>query len=541
MSALMLCVEALVNPGDRVVCVTPLWPNLTEIPKILGAEVVRVTLEFGASGWNLDLRRLLDGLTPGTRAVMINSPNNPTGWTLDRDDAATILAHCRKHGIWIIADDVYERLYYAEGAASAPSFLDLMASSDRVVSTNSFSKAWLMTGWRLGWIVAPPALMPDLGKLIEYNTSCAPVFVQRAGVTAITEGEPTVQHTLARFRAARDFLVGQLTALDGIEVASPPGAMYVFFRVAGVTDSFEFCKRLVREARLGLAPGSAFGPEGQGFVRWCFAASEERLLDGVGTFTVKVRPGIYFADDPAFKGRKRELVAEDYVYSIKRIFDPKLRSYWLYLFDRRLIGLDAALERARKADRLDYDAKIEGLQAIDRYTLRIRFNTPYYSFQHWLSYDGLAAVAREVVEAHKDASNRVMEHPVGTGPYRLKDWVRGQKIVLEANPGYRDETYPVPGAGSEPGDAGIARDNAGKKLPIVGRVEISVIEEDSPRLLSFDSGALDFLELRRSLPANVLAKDALLPAYAKRGVVLHRQIEPSISLTFFNLDHPVVR
>src|SRR5438874_11763071 len=173
MSALMLCVEALVNPGDRVVCVTPLWPNLTEIPKILGAEVVRVPLEFGASGWNLDLGRLLDGLTPGTRAVMINSPNNPTGWTLDRDDAATILAHCRKHGIWIIADDVYERLYYAEGAASAPSFLDLMASSDRIVSTNSFSKAWLMTGWRLGWIVAPPALMPDLGKLIEYNTSCS--------------------------------------------------------------------------------------------------------------------------------------------------------------------------------------------------------------------------------------------------------------------------------------------------------------------------------------------------------------------------------
>ena len=265
-----------------------------------------------------------------------------------------------------------------------------------------------------------------------------------------------------------------------------------------------------------------------------------QITDGGRTFTVKVRPGIYFADDPAFKGKKRELVAEDYVYSIKRIFDPKVRSYWLYLFDRRLVGLDEVMERARKADRFDYDAKIEGLQALDRYTLRIRFSTPYYSFQHWLTYDGLAAVAREVVEANKDTSNRVMEHPVGTGPYRLKDWVRGQKIVLEANPGYRDETYPVPGAGSETSDGGIARANAGKKLPIVGRVEISVIEEDSPRLLSFDSGALDYLELRRSLAANVLAKDVLLPAYAKRGVVLHRQVEPSISFTFFNLDDPVV-
>jgi aspartate/methionine/tyrosine aminotransferase len=280
MNALMLAVEALVSPGDRVVCVTPLWPNLTEIPKILGAEVVRVGLAFDCAGWRLDTERLLSALAPGTRAVMINSPNNPTGWAVEREAQEAILAHCRKHGIWIIADDVYERLYYA-GGNCAPSFLDFADATDRVVSTNSFSKAWLMTGWRLGWIVAPPALMPDLGKLIEYNTSCAPVFVQRAGVTAITEGEPTVQHTLARFRAARDFLVEQLTALDGIEVASPPGAMYVFFRVAGVTDSFEFCKQLVREARLGLAPGSAFGPEGQGFVRWCFAASEERLLDGV--------------------------------------------------------------------------------------------------------------------------------------------------------------------------------------------------------------------------------------------------------------------
>jgi aspartate/methionine/tyrosine aminotransferase len=283
MSALMLSVEALIDPGDRVVCVTPLWPNLTEIPKILGAEVVRVALSFGATGWTLDVDRLLDALTPGTRAVLINSPNNPTGWTIDRAGQAAILEHCRKLGIWIVADDVYERLYYDAPAARAcaPSFLDLSSPGDRIVSTNSFSKAWLMTGWRLGWIVAPGTLLPDLGKLIEYNTSCSPTFVQRAAVVAINDGEATIAHTLERYRTARDFLVAELNAIPGVSAAAPTGAMYVFFRVAGVTDSLEFCKRLVREVRLGLAPGSAFGPEGEGFVRWCFAADNDRLADGV--------------------------------------------------------------------------------------------------------------------------------------------------------------------------------------------------------------------------------------------------------------------
>ena len=283
MSALMLSIEALIDPGDRVVCVTPLWPNLTEIPKILGAEVVRVALSFGVGGWTLDVARLLDALTPGTRAVLINSPNNPTGWTIDRAGQEAILEHCRRLGIWIIADDVYERLYYDAPAARAcaPSFLDLSSPGDRIVSTNSFSKAWLMTGWRLGWIVAPGTLLPDLGKLIEYNTSCSPTFVQRAAVVAINEGEGTIAHTLERYRAARDFLVAELNAIPGVSAAAPTGAMYVFFCVAGVTDSLEFCKRLVREVRLGLAPGSAFGPEGEGFVRWCFAAENDRLADGV--------------------------------------------------------------------------------------------------------------------------------------------------------------------------------------------------------------------------------------------------------------------
>ena len=281
MSALMLTVEALVAPGDRVVVVTPLWPNLVEIPKILSAQVECVALSCRDGVWSLDLDRLLAVLTPDTRLLLVNSPNNPTGWTLTRDEQRTILERCRRCGIWLVADDVYERLYYREATKAAPSFLDLAEPDERVVSTNSFSKSWLMTGWRLGWIVAPSALMPDLGKLIEYNTSCSPAFVQHAGVAAITQGEPTVVRTRERFRRARDFLVSELSKLPGIEVAPPAGAMYAFFRVDGLTDSFAFCKRLVHEARIGLAPGSAFGPEGEGYVRWCFASDEARLAEGV--------------------------------------------------------------------------------------------------------------------------------------------------------------------------------------------------------------------------------------------------------------------
>jgi aspartate/methionine/tyrosine aminotransferase len=279
-NALMLASQLLVDPGDRVVEVVPLWPNLLEIPKILGARVATVPLVFGESGWKLDLDRLIEALAPGTRALYLNSPNNPTGWVIAREDQRALLEHCRRHGIWIFADDAYERLYFGAGGV-APSFLELMDEEDRVIGANTFSKSWLMTGWRLGWLVVPPGLTADLGKLIEYNTSCAPVFVQRAGVAALRDGEPVIAHTLARFRSARDFLIEKLKSLPGVRVAVPDGAMYAFLQVEGMTDSLAFCKRLVREQGLGLAPGAAFGPEGEGFVRWCFAASLERLAEGV--------------------------------------------------------------------------------------------------------------------------------------------------------------------------------------------------------------------------------------------------------------------
>jgi aspartate/methionine/tyrosine aminotransferase len=281
-NALMLAAQLVVGAGDRVVAVTPLWPNLVEIPKILGAAVETVALGYGANGWALDLDRLFAALTPDTKLLMINSPNNPTGWVMTRDEQRAVLDHCRRHGIWIVADEVYERLYYGEpDARCAPSFLDLAARDERLICVNSFSKAWLMTGWRLGWMVTPRELMDDLGKLVEYNTSCAPAFVQQAGIAAIEHGEPYTRQLVADLRASRDHLAAALSALPGVDVKVPHGAMYLFFSLPGAGRSLDLCKSLVRDAGLGLAPGSAFGPEGEGFVRWCYACDPVRLDDGV--------------------------------------------------------------------------------------------------------------------------------------------------------------------------------------------------------------------------------------------------------------------
>ncbi|CAN7335214.1 pyridoxal phosphate-dependent aminotransferase [Trinickia sp. LjRoot230] len=282
-NALMLASQLVVGAGDRVVALTPLWPNIVEIPKILGAQVDTVSLEYGPAGWQLDLDRLLDALTPDTRLLIVNSPNNPTGWVMRRDEQEAVLQHCRRHGIWVIADEVYERLYYGDEGTNgcAPSFLDIASRDERVICVNSFSKAYLMTGWRLGWIVAPRALMDDLAKLVEYNTSCAPAFVQHAGIVALNSGESMTQALVQDLRVSRDHLVQALQQLPGVDVMAPPGAMYLFFSMPGATTSLALCKTLVREAGLGLAPGSAFGPEGEGFIRWCYACDIERIDKGV--------------------------------------------------------------------------------------------------------------------------------------------------------------------------------------------------------------------------------------------------------------------
>lgn len=290
-NALMLAQQALVDAGDEVVVVVPVWPNLTAQPAILGARVRRVSLHPDAGGaWRLDLDELLAAITPATRVLVLNAPNNPTGWTMTRAEQQAVLDHCRRTGTWIVSDEVYERLFYPEvvpeGTAArtvcAPSFLDIAAPEDRLLVVHSFSKSFLMTGWRLGSLVAPPSLVEHLGKLIEFNTSCAPVFVQRAGLAALADAPLTVPALQARLRTCRDTLVGALRQVPRVEVARPPGAMYAFLRVEGESDSLALAKRLVAEQGLGLAPGSAFGAEGEGWLRWCFASRQPaRLLQGV--------------------------------------------------------------------------------------------------------------------------------------------------------------------------------------------------------------------------------------------------------------------
>ena len=280
-SALMVAAQLLVQPGDRVVTVTPLWPNAVEIPKIIGGVVTCVSLEVKDGRWSLPLEKLLQALTPGTRMLIINSPNNPTGWTIEAAEQRVLLEHCRRLGIWIAADDVYERLVFREGDSSAPSFLTLVEAEDRLIVVNSFSKAWTMTGWRVGWMVAPAFVMADLGALLEYNMSCVPEFSQRGAAVAMSQGEPQVLQLRARLAENQARLIAALRGLSRVEVPQADGAMYLFLRIAGETDSVVLAKRLIEKVGLGLAPGRAFGPEGEGWLRWCYAAQWDKIECGV--------------------------------------------------------------------------------------------------------------------------------------------------------------------------------------------------------------------------------------------------------------------
>jgi ABC-type transport system substrate-binding protein len=285
---------------------------------------------------------------------------------------------------------------------------------------------------------------------------------------------------------------------------------------------------------------------------WDYLARPYRFVPSIATgmpeisadgrvWTIRIRPGIYFADDPAFGGKKRELTAADFVYEWKRVVDPRVRSPNSDLLEHKIVGLDAAAAKAKTSGRFDYDAEIQGLRAVDRYTLRLELIEPDYTFLEILDSASLRAVAREVIEKYADASGRAMHNPVGTGPYRLKEWTPGHRIILEANPGYRDERFPPAPANADAAIKAVADSMKGKRVPQIGRIEIAIIEETNPRLLMFNGGQLDMLDVPGDVaPKLIDAKGNLLSEFAARGIRLERATELSVTFAYFNMEDPVV-
>lgn len=280
MNALMIVVQCLIEKGDSAAVIGPIWPNGREAVKAMGGAVHDVPLRQQPDGsWKLDLDELFAACDASTRLIMINSPSNPTGWVASEAELRAILDFARARGIWVLSDEVYNRIVY--GRPFAPSFLNLAEPDDPVVIINSFSKSWSMTGWRLGWIVAPARLADAVEKMTEFNVSHPTTFAQWGAVAALNQGDDYVKGLVERYGRAADLVYQRLGALPRVKMAKPEGAFYAFFALEGMTDSLQFCIDLLPKAKVGLAPGIAFGPAGEGRIRLCFAASLPKLSEAL--------------------------------------------------------------------------------------------------------------------------------------------------------------------------------------------------------------------------------------------------------------------
>jgi aspartate/methionine/tyrosine aminotransferase len=288
MNALMIAIQCLIGPGHSAVVIGPIWPNAAQAIAAMGAQVRNVDLQAEPDGsWRLDLDRLFAACDDTTRIIVVNSPGNPTGWMATEDELRQILAHARDRGIWILSDEVYGRIVY--GLHHAPSFLSFAAPDDPVVIINSFSKSWSMTGWRLGWAIAPPALIEVMTKMTEFNISHPTTFAQWGGVAALDHGDDYIASLVRRYAEAAELVYDRLSPLPRIRLARPRSAFYAFFQVDGVRDSFAYAVELQRTARVGLAPGVAFGPAGEGRLRLCFAASLPKLTEALDRLVPALR------------------------------------------------------------------------------------------------------------------------------------------------------------------------------------------------------------------------------------------------------------
>jgi aspartate/methionine/tyrosine aminotransferase len=278
MQAVQIALRLVTGPGDEAIVPSPAWPNFDGAIGINGARTVFAPMTFGAEGWRLDLDRIAAAVTSRTRALCINSPANPTGWTASLGELSALLDLARKHGLWIIADEIYGRFVY-DGAPRAASFRDVMAEDDKVLFVQTMSKNWSMTGWRLGWLEAPPVFGQAIENLIQYSTSGSPVFVQRAAIAAIEQGDALIAQLRDKCARNRAYLVERLAATNKARVVAPAGAFYLFFGLDGIRDSRRAALRLIDEANVGLAPGTAFGPGGEEFFRICYARSEAHIRE----------------------------------------------------------------------------------------------------------------------------------------------------------------------------------------------------------------------------------------------------------------------
>lgn len=275
MQSIQLALQAVAGAGDDVLHLSPAWPNFAAAAGIAGIRPVPVPLDFGANGWSFDPAKLDAAATAATRAIFVNTPSNPTGWVANRETLADILAFARRRGLWIIADEIYSHFHYDEGRA--PSFLDIMSPDDRILFVNSFSKNWAMTGWRVGWILAHPSLQQVFENLIQYSTSGVAQFMQKGAAAALDGGDAFIAEQVAGARAARDLVCARLAATGRVRLAAPAGAFYLFFAVDGVADSARTVFRIIDEAGVGLAPGTAFGAGGEAFFRLCFLRRRDQL------------------------------------------------------------------------------------------------------------------------------------------------------------------------------------------------------------------------------------------------------------------------
>ena len=283
MQAIVMAFALTLGEGDEVVISTPSWPNSGAAADAAAARPVFVPMKPSEGGFKLDLDRVTDAITARTRAIFINTPGNPTGWTATHDELRAILALARRHGLWIVADEVYGRFYFG-GAPRAPSFHDVMEAGDMILFVNTFSKNWAMTGWRIGWIEADPSLGQVIENLIQASTSGVAVFMQRAAVVALERGEGFVAHQVERARRGRD-IVAKLKDTGRVRLVKPEGAFYQLLAVEGEPDSRALVFRLIDEANIGLAPGTAFGPGAESYMRLCFARSPESLGHAVERLT----------------------------------------------------------------------------------------------------------------------------------------------------------------------------------------------------------------------------------------------------------------